>query len=608
MKSPFIKLSQFQSFKEWCGYKGFAHYVVKRFKIDFRAHKSVDISGLEEIEIDFYQRSLLLHRAIDWSVEAGDLSSGKLILTHLVKLGGGGYGFTSIWNKVVALWCKWGEVDFARFVFDEMPMRNTVSYNTLISAYVRGKCDVFEAFRIYLRMVDEDVKPNHITFAALIGACGDEVSVRLLEVFHGLVVKLGLSGNEYVGSSIVDRYTKQRRLEDALKAFDEIAEADLVSWNILIDGCARSSSTDQAFCIFRRILLENVEFDEFTLTSVVKTCAEPKDMNSGMQIHCCAVKVGFSGSTAISNSLITMYAKCERGMKAALKVFEEIQVGNVISWTAIIAGLMQDKLYKEAINLYKRMLTSGVDENQFTLASIIPAIGNLANLEQGRQIHARAAKSRSGSDVTVNNALIDMYSKCGNLDDARLVFETMGNHDTVTCTTMITALGQHGMVNEALEILKAMNVEKLRPDNVTFLSCLSACSHSGLLDEGIALFRNMADVYSMKPRKEHFSCVVDMLGRAGRLSEAEMFIYDMGLELDVLVWEPLLGACRLHEEMTIGERSAKKIMELRPEWHGPYVLLSDMYAAKGLWKDKGLVRQKLAVRGMKKEPGGSWIH
>uniref|UniRef100_A0A7N0U0R2 Pentatricopeptide repeat-containing protein n=1 Tax=Kalanchoe fedtschenkoi TaxID=63787 RepID=A0A7N0U0R2_KALFE len=210
------------------------------------------------------------------------------------------------------------------------------------------------------------------------------------------------------------------------------------------------------------MMSEKVEFDEFTMMSVVvKTCTEPGDLSCGMQIHCCAEKLCFWSGTDIGNSLVTMYTRCEQRSKAALKVFQEIRTPNVISWTGIIAGLTQDGQNVQATDLYKRMVTSGLNENQFTFASIIPAIGHSANFEQGRQIHGRTAVSCFGSDVTVNNALIGMYSKCGSLDDAQLVFKKMGKHDAVSCTTMITTLGQHGMGKEAIEILKEMTVEKL---------------------------------------------------------------------------------------------------------------------------------------------------
>ncbi|KAA8536150.1 hypothetical protein F0562_028628 [Nyssa sinensis] len=363
--------------------------------------------------VDFFR----LNHALQEFADFGDVRAGMSVHTVLIKF----YykGFISLWNKLLSLYLKCGQFGVARQLFESMPKRDVVSFNTMISACVHNNHGL-EAVHLYSRMGDDNATPNHITLAGLIGACDRVGSVQLREAFHSQAIRYGFSSNEYVGSSLVDGYSKEMKLDDAIKAFGEIAELDLVSWNVMIDG-------------------------------------------------------------------------------------------------------------------------------------------------------------------------------------------TMGKHDKVSCTAIITGFGQHGKGREALEILDEMTREGLNPDAVTFLACLSACSHGGHVDEGIWVFRIMIDVYNLKPRREHFSSVVDMLGRAGRLNEAERFIEEMGIESEVFVWETLLGACRLHGEMALGEKSAKKIIELQPERHGPFVLLSNMYADKGLWEDKGVVRENLVVSGLKKEAGCSWV-
>ncbi|KAK2970082.1 hypothetical protein RJ640_006555 [Escallonia rubra] len=538
-----------------------------------------------------------LSYVIEESLDTGDPRAGLSVHTHLTKLYFNGY--TSLWNKLLNLYCKCGQLAYAWKVFETMPERNVVSFNTMVLGCIRNGY-ALQALSLYTEMGREkNVSPNHITLAGLIGAC-DGVLVTSL---HAQAFRYGWCCNEYVGSSLVDVYTKEMHLEDAVRAFHEIAELDLVSWNIMIDGCVRNGSKERALKMFARMIQEKVEFDGFTLTSVVKTCLESRNLDLGMLVHGSALKVGLSSGTPISNALITMYSKCEMGMTSAKKIFEGILAPNIISWTAIIAGFMQNGQNEEAIGLYRSMLRAGMQENDFTFASILPAYSNMANLEQGRQIHARIAKSWFGLDLSVNNALLDMYSKCGDLDEAHLVFWTMGNHDKVSCTTMITGLGQHGKGREALEILKEMESEGLKPDDVTFLASLSACSHGGLVNEGIWLIKTMVDVYDLKPRREHLSCAVDMLGRAGRLNEAESFIKDMGMESDVFAWEALLGACRLHGETALGEKSAKMIVDVQPEGHVPYVLLANIYAEQELWEDKGVVRENLVVSGSKEVCG-----
>lgn len=434
-------------------------------------------------------------------------------------------------------------------------------------------------------------------------------TVRVLEQLHCHSIKFGLGSDGFVGSAIVNAYERCRGLKEALCAFEEIAEVDAVSWNIMIDACARSGSKEHAVKVFGRMRRESSKgFDCFTLTSVLKTCNGGGDFGLGMQLHACAVKAGVEHETPVGNSLVTMYSRCSsREMGSALLVFQRIHEPNVISWTAVIGGLGQNGMEEEAVRLYKEMVAVGEKENEFSFASVLPAFAALACLELGRMVHARISKTDACLDVGVNNALIDMYCKCGVLEDARLVFDTMRSRDVVSWTVMIIGLGQHGKGREAVHAFRSLRIQGFKPDEVTFLAVLSACSHGGLAEEGLEMFRSMADDSSVRPRREHFACVVDMLGRDGRLREAEMFIGEMGMESDAFVWETLLGACRIHGDVELGERSAKRVMELEPHKDGPYVQLSNIYADRKLWAEKGTVRSRLDASGLRKETGRSWF-
>lgn len=505
------------------------------------------------------------------------------------------------------VYCQIGQIGHAHQLFDKIPHRNVVSFNILISACARQNRHVAEAMDIFSRMRCENVSPNHITLAALLRGRASYGAGHLMAQIHAQAIQYGLNFNEYVGSSLIDGYAKWKSLESAMRAFDEIAVLDLVPWNVLIEGCVNNGSEEQAFRVFDRMRQEDVGFDCFTLTSVVKICSEPRALNQGMQLHGCVVKAGFASETPVGNALITMYSKCEEGMESAAKLFPRILTPNIISWTAMISGFMQNELNEEAIVFYREMLRHGVKENEFSFASILPAYTSLASLEQGRQVHARITKSRFSSDIAVGNALIDMYFKCGSLADAEFMFATMERHDLVSWTVMIAGFGLHGKGKDALLTFKAMESKGLTPDAVTFLGCLSACSHGGLVDEGLQIFQSMINGSGIKPKREHYACMVDMLGRAGRLKDAERFIEDMGIASDVLVWEALLSTCKIHGEIELGERSARKIMELEPEKEGPYVQLSNIYAEKGMWEEKRKVRRRLDASGLKKEAGRSWV-
>ncbi|GAB2232823.1 hypothetical protein Droror1_Dr00011882 [Drosera rotundifolia] len=519
---------------------------------------------------------------------------------HCVLLMGMFDGYVSVWNKLLRCYVERGWFGYARNVFDEMSERDVVSYNTMISGNIR-EGNVGEAVRVYGLMRKGDVWPNYITLASLVGV------LSLGGVVHGHAIRCGWSGNRFFGSSLVDMYSKRGRLDCAIKAFEEIRELDLVSWNIVIDGCASNRSNGEALRLFVEMMNRDFSFDGFTLTSVMKTCLEPRDLYHGRLLHGIATKAGFSFETPLNNSLITMYSKCEKGMTSAEKIFLGTPEPNVISWTAMIAGYMQNEQNVNAIRFYRRMLEMGVQENEFSLASVLPAFSNLAELDQGRQIHARVIKSRFKSDLTVNNALVDLYSQCGSLADAHTVFLSMERHDVVSYTAMIGSFGKHGRGREALDILNRMISRRLVPDDVAFLGCLSACSHCGLLDEGTRVLQMMINVYRHRPKREHISCVVNMFGRAGKLREAEKFICDMGMESDLVVWETLLGACMVHGDMELGEKSARRVMELQPERHGPYVALANMYADRELWNDKETLREHLSPNRTDREVGYSRI-
>ncbi|KAL1833113.1 hypothetical protein ACET3Z_002764 [Daucus carota] len=254
-----------------------------------------------------------------------------------------------------------------------------------------------------------EFKPDNITLAGVIGGGG----VHLREVLHAQAIRYGLSSNEFVASSLIDAYAKEKRLEDAVKVFHEIDVRDLVSRNIIINACVQNDANGCAWEIFYNMVQENVVYDGFTLTSIMKTCSEARDLELGMLVHCCAIKSGLAFETPISNALITMYSRCEAGMTSAKKIFNGLFAPNIISWTAMIAGFMQNENNKESVGFYRYMLRLDIRENSFTFASILPAYSNLASLEEGRSVHARIVKSGFEFDLSVNNALIDLYSKCG---------------------------------------------------------------------------------------------------------------------------------------------------------------------------------------------------
>ncbi|WOL06531.1 pentatricopeptide repeat-containing protein [Canna indica] len=332
--------------------------------VGFKCHKSRHLS--EHLKL-FSSVALSLARFLDACADDAAVPATHACLIKVYDSTAS--SSSSLWNKLLRFYSTRGLLREAQHLFDEIPSRDAVSYNTLISSHARDGRDSSEILRLYKRMLRENIQPDHITLPALLS-----VSSNLVEQIHSQSVKLGLNSNAFVGGAMVKGYERCRGLDEAIRAFEEIKELDSVSWNIVIDVCARRGSKRHAVDMFSRMQLEGGgSVDSFTLTSVLKTCSEKGDLSLGMQLHGCSWKAGLVYDTPISNALITMYMKCGGRVDSALEVFRGILFPNIISWSAIIAGLVQNGLAKEAACFYCEMVRKGMMENEFCFASLVPA-------------------------------------------------------------------------------------------------------------------------------------------------------------------------------------------------------------------------------------------
>jgi pentatricopeptide repeat protein len=291
----------------------------------------------------------------------------------------------------------------------------------------------------------------------------------------------------------------------------------------------------------------------------------------------------------------------------ALNLFEKAPSRDVISWNTMISTYAQSGCFDEAFSLYKKMLPAGVKPNATTFASIIPACANSAALQQGRCVHDDIIRSGVESRVFVGSALVDMYAKCGSIEDARQVFDQMPERNVVSWTAMIVGYAINGYGKEALKLFEEMQQTDAKPNNITFVGILSACCHAGLVDDGLRYFDSMSRHYNITPSVDHYCCIVDLLGRKGRLDEAEDFVLKMPIKPDAAIWVSLLGASRVHKNMELGERVAKHLVDVDPNNSSHYVLLSNIYAEADRWDDKEKVRKLMSERKVIKTPGQSWI-
>ncbi|PKA51330.1 Pentatricopeptide repeat-containing protein [Apostasia shenzhenica] len=416
----------------------------------------------------------------------------------------------------------------------------------------------------------------------------------------------------------------------------------ILLWNTLIYRYSLGLFPLEALHLYQHLLFfcsPDLPTDSFTFSFLIKACATSSLLASGTQFHALVVKNGFAFDVYVHTSLVNMYSTCgalldaqkafdemsQRNtvswnaiitgfakwgeMKMARSLFEQMPHRNVISWTGLIDGYTRSREPEEALGLFRRMADEGISPSEITVLAIVPAISNLGALDIGGTLHAYCLKGGLDlSDVRVENSLIDMYAKCGMMEKSLQVFAEMGKRSNlVSWNSIISGFAIHGMANDAVEFFSKMCLENVKPNWVTFLSLLNACSHGGLIDEGMRIFTGMVKEHNIEPETKHYSCLIDMLGRVGKLHEAERIICRMPAEVNAVVWRTLLGCCSKHGEVEIGERVMKRIMDLERGCGGDYVVLSNMLTEAGRYGDAEIVRKLLNERNALKVPGLSLI-
>lgn len=356
------------------------------------------------------------------------------------------------------------------------------------------------------------------------------------------------------------------------------------------------------------LLLSGTEPNEFTFATVLTSCTGVFGLYHGRQIHCLIIKWRLESQIYVGSSLLDMYAKAGR-IHEARGVFDDLPERDVVSCTAIISGYAQLSLDEEAIVLFRQLQNEGMNSNYVTYASVLTALSGLAAFEHGRQVHNHVLRSGVQFYVVLGNSLIDMYSKCGNLTYSRRVFDNMPERTVISWNAMLVGYSKHGMGRQVVELFNLMREEnKVMPDKVTLLAVLSGCSHGGMENRGMLLFDEMVKgKYGVEPDIEHYGTVVDLLGRAGQIENAFKFIKQMPFEPTAAIWGSLLGACRAHQHVDMGEYVGKRLLEIEPENSGNYVILSNLLASAGRWNDVRAVRDLMMGNAVKKEPGKSWI-
>ncbi|XP_071697353.1 pentatricopeptide repeat-containing protein At3g14730 [Rutidosis leptorrhynchoides] len=486
---------------------------------------------------------------------------------------------------------------------------NVFNYNAIIAGFIHNDMSK-PALHVYEKMRLAGVLMDKFTFPCVVKAYSGNGDVVGMKIAHGLVFKFGVDCDLFVGSTIAHGYLKFGLMVDAQKVFDEMSDSDVVLWNAMINGYAQIGELGNALECLQRLRAEGHVPSRFTVTGILSVLTSKGDAYNGKAVHGLVMKMGYFSGTAVCNALIDMYGKC-KSFDEALKIFDVMAIKDIYSWNSIISVHQQSGDHDEALKLFERMLRDGVFcPDLVTVTTVLPVCSHLAALRHGKQIHGyiiTKGLGKDNDDTKINNAVMDMYGKCGSMREAQLVFDLMSIKDSASWNIIIMNYAMHGLGNKALDVFNKMCEANMVPDEVTFVGVLSACSHTGLVKQGQEFLSQMKSKYNVEPTVEHYTCVIDMLGRAGLLDQAYGLLSEMPIESNSVVWRAFLAACRMHGDAKLAEVAAGKVIDLEPEHCGSYVLMSNVYGTMGRFEKVSDVRHNMRQQDVKKTPGCSWI-
>ncbi|KAJ0974345.1 hypothetical protein J5N97_016310 [Dioscorea zingiberensis] len=556
---------------------------------------------------------------------ANDVEIGKMVHAMIVK--DATLDKTKLLNSLITMYSKCGDLDNANKVFQTMDRMNIVSWKAMIAGLGQNeefRC-ALEVFRALTRFDQQMlVKPNRITFLSVLSSVSGCSSLKLGREVHAQVIKLSLERETSIGNAIITMYGKCGDVTKCRLSFDRLSLRDVITWNSMLMGYAQNNQTKNCFKLFKEMIVLGIKPDNHTITILLNALSSTSVISNCYmlirEIHGYLLRRSRSRVLYIAayNAIITMYAKCEM-LGEAEKLFNWMGKHDSYSWNAMIDGYSVNGFYDDAIMFFIYMQEQGLKSDHLTFSILLTACGRLASAELGKQIHAFTIKHRfphCGYQfhlLSVNNALVAMYSKCGSISDSAKVFHKMAKRDVFSWTAMITAYAHHGMAYESFEYFERMKRNGIEPNSVTFLGLLTACAHAGLVKEGTKYFNLMIKIYGVNPSIEHYACMVDLYGRSGQFKRAEDMVETgisrLGLRQNscVFLWKVLLGACHAHNQFGLGVRVARRILDLDPEDETSHVLLSNLYASFGMWEHAITVRSLLKAKGLKKEAGCSWV-
>ncbi|XP_009798881.1 pentatricopeptide repeat-containing protein At1g74600, chloroplastic [Nicotiana sylvestris] len=504
-------------------------------------------------------------------------------------------------NSLINMYSKIGEVSLSEAVFAEAEnLQHLGLWSNMISVLAQNS-DSDKVIHLFQRIFQEDLKPDKFCCSSVLGVVD---CLDLGRQIHSYTLKSGLISNVNVSSSLFTMYSKCGSIGESYIIFELIEDKDNVSWASMIAGLVEHGFSDRAVELFREMSVEDVTPDEMTLTAILNACSSLQTVKTGKEIHGFIFRHGVGELGIANGAIVNMYTKCS-DLVSARRFFDMLPLKDKFSCTSMVTGYAQRGYVEDALQLFKQMLMADLDICSFTISSILGVLALSNRSGIGIQVHAYCIKMGSQSEASTGGSLVMMYSKGGSVDDCCKAFEEILAPDLVSWTAMIVSYAQNGKGDDALHVYELMRNSGIKPDSVTFVGVLSACSHAGLVEEGYFFLTSMMKDYGIEPGYRHYACMVDLLGRSGRLTEAERFISEMPMKPDALVWGTLLAACKVHGDVELGKLAANKIIELEPSEVGAYISLSNIWASVGQWEEVLKIRGSMQGTGIAKEPGWS---
>ncbi|XP_038972289.1 pentatricopeptide repeat-containing protein DOT4, chloroplastic-like [Phoenix dactylifera] len=525
---------------------------------------------------------------------------------HAAVIKNGFESEVAITTALIAFYSSLHELESARRLFYSTPIKDLILWSAMVSACCKNG-QFIEAIDTFGEMLSFGVTPNNVSLLSVLLACANTNALLHGKQIHGYAIRKEFDSEISLSNSLVDMYAKCGKLDAAMVVFNGTNWKDDISWKNIIFGCIENGRPREAHRLFYDMRASCIEPDEITIRNVVRTCSQAGYLMFILGLHCYIIKNGLGASTSVGTALLRAYAEFKE-VEMVQALFNQLHHKDHIAWSAMISAYSHSGHPDLALEMFKQMQLAKEEANEITFVSLLQACSLVGALELGKSIHAHVTRLVFVSNMFVTSALIDFYCKLGKLREAEILFGKLQKRDLVCWSSMINGYGINGCGEEAIQIFYNMLERGLMPNEVTFVSILSACSHCGLVDEGWKWFRSMKEKFGISSTLAHYTCIVDLLGRQGRVEEALEFVNTMPMEPDITVWGVLLSWCRAaHSDIKIAEFAAERLIQLDPSNTSCYVTLSNMYSKLGLWGDAKRIRGLMEDNSLRKTAGFSMV-